>query len=93
MCVFSHAACDSYWGCVVVQVEVLDESQRMIPDCQRRLEIAHSELQQLIVCYPSLNIQILKAFVFLICVQAGAENLQESAEYKAAQEILASVKM
>lgn len=54
------------------QVEVLDESQRMIPDCQRRLEIAHSELQQLI---------------------AGAENLQESAEYKAAQEILASVKM
>ena len=68
MCVFSHAACDSYWGCVVVQVEVLDESQRMIPDCQRRLEIAHSELQQLIVCYPSPQYSDSEGFcVFNMC--------------------------
>ncbi|XP_046873953.1 tubulin-specific chaperone A isoform X1 [Hypomesus transpacificus] len=30
------------------QLEVLQESRMMIPDCQRRLSIAHGELQQLL---------------------------------------------
>lgn len=31
------------------QVEVLQESRMMIPDCHRRLAIAHADLQQLLV--------------------------------------------
>ncbi|KAK5852282.1 hypothetical protein PBY51_023763 [Eleginops maclovinus] len=38
-------------GCEYVlkkQVEVLQEARMMIPDCHRRLTIAHSDLQQLL---------------------------------------------
>ena len=38
-----------YSVCVCLQLEVLQESRMMIPDCQRRLSIAHGELQQLLV--------------------------------------------
>uniref|UniRef100_A0A8C5S8E2 Tubulin-specific chaperone A n=1 Tax=Laticauda laticaudata TaxID=8630 RepID=A0A8C5S8E2_LATLA len=31
------------------QTEILQESRMMIPDCQRRLEAAHSDLVQLLV--------------------------------------------
>ncbi|CAI5787433.1 tubulin-specific chaperone A [Podarcis lilfordi] len=31
------------------QIEVLQESRMMIPDCQRRLEAAHADLAQLLV--------------------------------------------
>lgn len=31
------------------QIEILQESRMMIPDCQRRLEVAHAELTQLLV--------------------------------------------
>lgn len=31
------------------QIEILQESRMMIPDCQRRLEVAHADLTQLLV--------------------------------------------
>ncbi|KAM4879467.1 tubulin-specific chaperone A isoform 3-T3 [Sylvia borin] len=31
-----------------LQIEILQESRMMIPDCQRRLEVAHAELTQLL---------------------------------------------
>uniref|UniRef100_A0A8C8RU02 Tubulin-specific chaperone A n=1 Tax=Pelusios castaneus TaxID=367368 RepID=A0A8C8RU02_9SAUR len=31
------------------QIEILQESRMMIPDCQRRLEAAHADLTQLLV--------------------------------------------
>lgn len=33
----------------VFQIEVLQESKMMIPDCHRRLAIAHADLLQLLV--------------------------------------------
>ncbi|NXC87723.1 TBCA protein, partial [Cercotrichas coryphoeus] len=39
-------ACDDYG--IKKQVEILQESRMMIPDCQRRLEVAHAELTQLL---------------------------------------------
>uniref|UniRef100_A0A8B9ZB89 Tubulin-specific chaperone A n=1 Tax=Buteo japonicus TaxID=224669 RepID=A0A8B9ZB89_9AVES len=30
------------------QIEILQESRMMIPDCQRRLEVAHADLTQLL---------------------------------------------
>lgn len=36
-------------GFQLSQVEILQESRMMIPDCQRRLEIAHADLTQLLV--------------------------------------------
>ncbi|KAF3849276.1 hypothetical protein F7725_015773, partial [Dissostichus mawsoni] len=41
-------------GCEYVlrkQVEVLQEARMMIPDCRRRLTIAHSDLQQLLALF------------------------------------------
>ncbi|XP_031413509.1 tubulin-specific chaperone A [Meleagris gallopavo] len=35
-------------GFQLSQVEILQESRMMIPDCQRRLEIAHADLTQLL---------------------------------------------
>lgn len=35
------------------QIEILQESRMMIPDCQRRLEVAHAELTQLLVSIAS----------------------------------------
>ncbi|NXU53423.1 TBCA protein, partial [Turnix velox] len=40
-------ACDDYG--IKKQIEILQESRMMIPDCQRRLEVAHAELTQLLV--------------------------------------------
>ncbi|NWW96316.1 TBCA protein, partial [Rhynochetos jubatus] len=40
-------ACDDYG--IKKQVEILQESRMMIPDCQRRLEAAHADLSQLLV--------------------------------------------
>ncbi|XP_027738451.1 tubulin-specific chaperone A isoform X2 [Empidonax traillii] len=31
-----------------LKIEILQESRMMIPDCQRRLEVAHAELSQLL---------------------------------------------
>ncbi|XP_065513081.1 tubulin-specific chaperone A [Caloenas nicobarica] len=39
-------ACDDYG--IKKQIEILQESRMMIPDCQRRLEIAHADLTQLL---------------------------------------------
>ncbi|XP_058679747.1 tubulin-specific chaperone A isoform X1 [Ammospiza caudacuta] len=39
-------ACDDYG--IKKQIEILQESRMMIPDCQRRLEVAHAELTQLL---------------------------------------------
>ncbi|KAK2538845.1 Tbca [Columba guinea] len=39
-------ACDDYG--IKKQIEILQESRMMIPDCQRRLEIAHADLSQLL---------------------------------------------
>ncbi|NXA14403.1 TBCA protein, partial [Sapayoa aenigma] len=39
-------ACDDYG--IKKQIEILQESRMMIPDCQRRLEVAHAELSQLL---------------------------------------------
>ncbi|NXN86375.1 TBCA protein, partial [Bombycilla garrulus] len=39
-------ACDDYR--IKKQIEVLQESQMMIPDCQHRLKAAHAELAQLL---------------------------------------------
>lgn len=33
------------------QVEVLQESKNMVPDCQRRLEAAHTDLKAVIVSH------------------------------------------
>uniref|UniRef100_A0A8B9STS3 Tubulin-specific chaperone A n=2 Tax=Anatinae TaxID=2068716 RepID=A0A8B9STS3_ANAPL len=44
-------ACDDYG--IKKQVEILQESRMMIPDCQRRLEIAHADLTQLLVSIAS----------------------------------------
>uniref|UniRef100_A0A8C5X822 Tubulin-specific chaperone A n=1 Tax=Malurus cyaneus samueli TaxID=2593467 RepID=A0A8C5X822_9PASS len=41
-------ACDDYG--IKKQIEILQESRMMIPDCQRRLEVAHAELTQLLKC-------------------------------------------
>uniref|UniRef100_A0A8C0FVT2 Tubulin-specific chaperone A n=1 Tax=Bubo bubo TaxID=30461 RepID=A0A8C0FVT2_BUBBB len=40
-------ACDDYG--IKKQIEILQESRMMIPDCQRRLEVAHADLTQLLV--------------------------------------------
>ncbi|XP_078253229.1 tubulin-specific chaperone A [Rhinoraja longicauda] len=37
------------------QIEVLQESRMMIPDCQRRLATAHSDLSQLLECEKDLE--------------------------------------
>uniref|UniRef100_A0A674H4P9 Tubulin-specific chaperone A n=1 Tax=Taeniopygia guttata TaxID=59729 RepID=A0A674H4P9_TAEGU len=37
-------ACDDYG----IKKQILQESRMMIPDCQRRLEVAHAELTQLL---------------------------------------------
>ncbi|XP_025923542.1 tubulin-specific chaperone A isoform X3 [Apteryx rowi] len=39
-------ACDDYG--IKKQIEILQESRMMIPDCQRRLEVAHADLTQLL---------------------------------------------
>ncbi|XP_042660796.1 tubulin-specific chaperone A [Tyto alba] len=39
-------ACDDYR--IKKQMEILQESRMMIPDCQRRLEVAHADLTQLL---------------------------------------------
>ncbi|KAM6328945.1 tubulin-specific chaperone A isoform 2-T2 [Alca torda] len=39
-------ACDDYG--IKKQIEILQESRMMIPDCQRRLEAAHADLTQLL---------------------------------------------
>jgi tubulin-specific chaperone A len=49
------------------QVEVLEESRRMVPDCERRLIAAWDELSKLVDSGPELN---------------------ETAEYKLAKEVL-----
>uniref|UniRef100_A0A8C3S2F5 Tubulin-specific chaperone A n=1 Tax=Chelydra serpentina TaxID=8475 RepID=A0A8C3S2F5_CHESE len=36
------------------QIEILQESRMMIPDCQRRLEAAHADLSQLLVSIAKL---------------------------------------
>ncbi|XP_075788435.1 tubulin-specific chaperone A isoform X2 [Pelodiscus sinensis] len=40
------AASDDYG--IKKQIEILQESRMMIPDCQRRLEAAHADLTQLL---------------------------------------------
>lgn len=42
-----------FTGFQLSQVEILQESRMMIPDCQRRLEIAHADLTQLLVSIAS----------------------------------------
>uniref|UniRef100_A0A2K6M773 Tubulin-specific chaperone A n=2 Tax=Rhinopithecus TaxID=542827 RepID=A0A2K6M773_RHIBE len=37
------------------QVEILQESRMMIPDCQRRLEAAYLDLQQIVECGKDLE--------------------------------------
>uniref|UniRef100_A0A2K6QY15 Tubulin-specific chaperone A n=1 Tax=Rhinopithecus roxellana TaxID=61622 RepID=A0A2K6QY15_RHIRO len=37
------------------QVEILQESRMMIPDCQRRLEAAYLDLQQILECEKDLE--------------------------------------
>lgn len=43
----------NFTGFQLSQVEILQESRMMIPDCQRRLEIAHADLTQLLVSIAS----------------------------------------
>lgn len=45
------------------QVEVLNESKSMIPDCSRRLVNAHSELSALLVCINALIFLCFYAYV------------------------------
>lgn len=45
----------------VSQTEILQESQMMIPDCQRRLGAAHADLTQLLV-------SVAQTFYLKICV-------------------------
>uniref|UniRef100_A0A2K6E4F2 Tubulin-specific chaperone A n=1 Tax=Macaca nemestrina TaxID=9545 RepID=A0A2K6E4F2_MACNE len=42
------------------QVEILQESRMMIPDCQRRLEAAYLDLQQILVSKDLCHIQKFK---------------------------------
>nr|XP_054508719.1 tubulin-specific chaperone A isoform X2 [Agelaius phoeniceus]XP_054508720.1 tubulin-specific chaperone A isoform X2 [Agelaius phoeniceus] len=46
-------ACDDYG--IKKQIEILQESRMMIPDCQRRLEVAHAELTQLLALQTQLS--------------------------------------
>ncbi|KAM4752321.1 tubulin-specific chaperone A isoform 1-T1 [Cyanocitta cristata] len=74
-------ACDDYG--IKKQIEILQESRMMIPDCQRRLEVAHAELTQLLVSIaPHPTDQ-----------EENEKELEEAEEYKEARSILESVKL
>ncbi|XP_067335368.1 tubulin-specific chaperone A-like isoform X1 [Channa argus] len=66
------------------QMEVLQESRMMIPDCHRRLAVAHADLSQL------LYVVCLQLFVSL---QETEEELADSEEYKEARNVLDSAKL
>ena len=44
MCTYTHHVCFHDW-----QIEVLEESKIMIPDCKRRIKAAYNDLQNLVV--------------------------------------------
>uniref|UniRef100_A0A3Q3FJA9 Tubulin-specific chaperone A n=1 Tax=Kryptolebias marmoratus TaxID=37003 RepID=A0A3Q3FJA9_KRYMA len=66
------------------QMEVLQESRMMIPDCRRRLAIAHADLLQFLSFTKTLGLQV---------DLESEEELAESEEYKEAKNVLDSVKL
>ncbi|KAM4638979.1 tubulin-specific chaperone A isoform 2-T2 [Amazona ochrocephala] len=71
------------------QIELLQESQMMIPDCQRRLEAAHADLTQLLVYF----FPVLRTPELNTVLKEKEKELEEAEEYKEALSILESVKL
>lgn len=59
-------------GCdpLVVQVNVLSESQMMIPDCRRRLESALDALRDAVVSAWSISLRVLVFAVICKCISS-----------------------